>query len=458
MPQKLSDVRCEDIVAMYKYFKKIRQQYRNKIFGNIYLCLANAFKISVPTIKTVIAKSESKSKKDSDGSENLVRADRRKKSKFDEFDKATVRRVVHGFYLEKQLPTLSLIKNRLRKQHDLQISITKLRFLLYELGFKWKRVTENKKAVVEQSDIVASRVKYLRDIQHYRRQGYHTVYLDESWINKNIAPSHTWLPEQKCETALDLMENPRVQLPKLPPGKGARLIILHAGCTETGFLPNCKLVFRAVNVDGDYHREMNGTVFMDWFQNKLIPALPPKSVVILDNASYHNLRVESTKSPTSATKKADIQKWLSDNKIPYTAAMLKPELLQLVKKHKPSIRYLTDEIAEAHGHRVLRTPVRHCELNPIELVWAQMKRMVARQNTSFKIKEVEELTNSTLDVITADYWRKCARHVIDIENKMRRLDGIFDIEPVIITLDDSSDSADSSDSVDSADSDTGDSA
>ena len=41
---------------------------------------------------------------------------------------------------------------------------------------------------------------------------------------------------------------------------------------------------------------------------------------------------------------------------------------------------------------VLRSPVRHCELNPIELIWAQMKRYVACRNNTFRMKDVQKLT------------------------------------------------------------------
>ena len=37
----------------------------------------------------------------------------------------------------------------------------------------------------------------------------------------------------------------------------------------------------------DYHQDMSANVFENWFPEKLIPNLPGKSVVILDNASYH---------------------------------------------------------------------------------------------------------------------------------------------------------------------------
>ena len=444
MPPKLNETKRSDIILMYKYFKRVKVQYSNTVFNNIFKSLADAFKISVVTIKRVVNEIEK-----ADSTET-VKHKQTKPPKIDHFDKTVIRRVVHDFYLERVMPTLALIRNRLRANHDIVIGVKKLRFVLYELGFKWKRICENKKAVVEQSDIVASRVKYLREIKIHRDEGREIVYLDETWVNKNIAPTHTWLPAAKCETALDLMENKDIQIPKFPSGKGVRWIILDAGSATRGFLPNCKLVFRGTDVDGDYHKEMNSKVFMNWFEHNLLPALSPNSTIVLDNASYHNLKVDASVSPTSATRKTDIQAWLNDKNVHFTSKMLKPELLELVRLNKPPIRYRTDDLAEKHGHRVLRTPVRHCELNPIELVWGQVKQIVARRNTTFKIKDVEVLIHEALDGVTQLDWEKRERHVLDIEQKMRYLDGVVDIDPVIISVDDS----DSSDAASDTDTDS----
>jgi transposase len=40
---------------------------------------------------------------------------------------------------------------------------------------------------------------------------------------------------------------------------------------------------------------------------------------------------------------------------------------------------------------LLRTPVRHCELNPIELIWAQVKGFVAKNNITFRLKDVTKI-------------------------------------------------------------------
>jgi transposase len=57
-------------------------------------------------------------------------------------------------------------------------------------------------------------------------------------------------------------------------------------------------------------------------------------------------------------------------------------LYEKIKQKKTPVVYQTDKIDNLHGHEVLRTPVRHCELNPIELIWAQVKGFVAKNNTT----------------------------------------------------------------------------
>ena len=84
--------------------------------------------------------------------------------------------------------------------------------------------------------------------------------------------------------------------PKISSGKGKRLIVLHAGTGIEGLIDGCDLVFQAKSKDGDYHQEMNNFVFLEWFENQLMPALKNPSLVVLDNASYH-VKTEDTVCP-----------------------------------------------------------------------------------------------------------------------------------------------------------------
>ena len=51
-------------------------------------------------------------------------------------------------------------------------------------------------------------------------------------------------------------------------------------------------------------------------------------------------------------------------------------------------------------------PVRHCELNPKELIWAQVKGFVAKNNTTFRLKDAKELTYAAFGKNTNDVWTK----------------------------------------------------
>ena len=142
---------------------------------------------------------------------------------------------------------------------------------------------------------------------------------------------------------------------------------------------------------------MNGDNIFKWVKEKLIPHLPPKSVLIIDNAPYHNLQVD--KCPTQASRKADIQAWLTRQQIPFGATLLKTELLQICKQHKPDPSFLLDNMLKEYGHDCLRLPAYHADLNSIELIWATMKGYIARRNVTFKMTDVLQLTNDAIAAV-----------------------------------------------------------
>jgi hypothetical protein len=69
---------------------------------------------------------------------------------------------------------------------------------------------------------------------------------------------------------------------------------LHAGTRSEGLIDGCDLVFLAKSKDGDYRQELNSFVFLEWFENQLMPALKNPCLVVLDNASYHNVKTEDS--------------------------------------------------------------------------------------------------------------------------------------------------------------------
>jgi hypothetical protein len=49
----------------------------------------------------------------------------------------------------------------------------------------------------------------------FREAGYDIVYMDETWVNQNHCTDYMWLPNDGSDA------------PKIPSGKGKRLIVLH---------------------------------------------------------------------------------------------------------------------------------------------------------------------------------------------------------------------------------------
>lgn len=365
---------------------------------------AAACKVSVGTVKTI-----RKEKQDiiSGKGEASFRTPVKKKRKcpvtdIDNFDKCVVRRVVHEFYqTEKMLPTLAKIKAKLEKDIDFRGGIWSVREILKSLGFTWRKITNDRKVIIERSDIREKRISYLRSIRKYRDENRPIVYLDESYI----LSSHV---AQKC-----WFDNSEKELCK-PVSKGQRLIILHAGW-EKGFIPNALVMWKAGSASGDYHSQMNGGNFLKWAEQKLVVNLPPNSVVVFDNASYHN--TESEKQPVSSTRKAEMCDWLRARGVTFSDSMLKPELYELVKKYKSSERkYHFDVLLRSSGHVPLRLPPYHPDLNPIELIWANIKGYVSMRNVTFKMENVIPLCNDAFSRIGKDEWQAVCTKVKKVES------------------------------------------
>uniref|UniRef100_A0A2S2PWU6 Tc1-like transposase DDE domain-containing protein n=2 Tax=Sipha flava TaxID=143950 RepID=A0A2S2PWU6_9HEMI len=86
---------------------------------------------------------------------------------------------------------------------------------------------------------------------------------------------------------------------------------------------------------------MNGETFFNWIKN-IIPLLKKNAVVVMDNASYHSVKIESC--PTTNWRKADIEKWLYEKGETYEKPMVIPRLLEIVKRIKPRYdKYVIDE-------------------------------------------------------------------------------------------------------------------
>ncbi len=198
-----------------------------------------------------------------------------------------------------------------------------------------------------------------------------------------------------------------------PTGKGERLIIINA-ITKDSWVPGAKLVFKSSRKTGDYHGQMNYELFTKWFTEMLLPNIPKNSLIIMDNASYHNVLSDNS-DPTPSSSKAHIFKWLQERGASIYDDMLKAELVQIMENMVTSPTFALDDIAVDKGHKVLRTPPYHPELQPIEVCWGVVKNAIAR-NCDFTMSGLEKQLNLAFDSVTKKTCSGIVKKVRDFED------------------------------------------
>ena len=162
-----------------------------------------------------------------------------------------------------------------------------------------------------------------------------------------------------------------------------------------------------------------------------------------NNASYHSRNSEDY--PISKWRKAQFQKWLSENNISFSPDALRSELWILCKRHRvEKTSKIVEEIAKKYGHEVLRLPPYHCELNAIELIWGDEKNYVARENKSMTIEGVEKLFRKRRGEINKEICRNCIQHVRNVEYRYWEMDRIIDqkMDELMFSVGDSDDESD----------------
>ena len=175
--------------------------------------------------------------------------------------------------------------------------------------------------------------------------------------------------------------------------------------------------------------------FEEWFHDALMPNIQPNSIIVMDNAPYHSRRLEPV--PTMSSRKQVMQDWLTSHRICFLECALKRELYNLIRSSNFKPKYAVDEMARAAGHEVVHLPPYHCELNPIELAWSQVKRHIKDNNRLFTLSAVKDLSQEGFQKVDSSLWKKLVEHVRrEFEGKYWVDDGLQEehIEEFIIRL------------------------
>lgn len=301
--------------------------------------------------------------------------------------------------------SLDLIGEVLKEQCNTDFSTSTIWRTLHRWGFTHGS-GHRRSALKERDYVILARRKYLRIRRANRKNDGSLirpeVYLDETFINKNHSNQFTWYWHE---------DGPQVNKPS---GKGERLVIINA-ITSDGWVDGAQLVFESQRRSGDYHGQMDWDKFSSWFKERLLPNIPPNSIIIMDNAAYHNTLTENS-FPTSRSKKEQIRDWLNIQDIPYEEEMLKAELYALCQLKPKLIEYKIDILAQKAGHSILRTPQYHPELQPIETCWAIVKNYMAR-NCDFTLSNFRAILPEAFAQVTKKSCQKLIEKAVNEEDK-----------------------------------------
>lgn len=340
----------------------------------------------------------------------------------------SIRNFLRERQLENRYTTANDVIRYIEDHFELKVNSRNMQRTLIRLGIEWRET--KKKGIVyrESPDIIQKRRKYLCELNEYRSlpdtKKYLEIWTDESYIHHHHSFNYSWYGIS------DFVKRQH---------KGRRLVIIAAG-SKYGFVDQSLKIYCAQKPTGDYHGNISKNIYSKWFTENLLPNLPQKSLIIMDNASYHTALPEG--SPKLNASKNQVKQWLIENDVSFEKCDLLCTLRSLLKdqvipKLKPSIV----EIAEREGHKVLFQPPHHSDLQAIELIWANVKGRVAKQySNSTTFADVEERLCRAFRDINVEDWVNVIEHIHMKEKEYWEIDEL--IYDNINLKDDNSDECD----------------
>jgi transposase len=361
-----------------------------------------------------------------------------------------IHELVHSQKTEGTYVTSTVIRAELQQRLSIDVCRRTVRRWLCELGYRWrhKRYVGGMKPQARAVRIRQFIMEYAAALAEEAAGTAKIVYFDESYIHAHQASKKGWFQINDRDVIGD--------------DKGKRIIILHA-MTEDGLLAvpdavasnwlsesalTAELVFDEVLEDGqddaDYHNTMNGAKIIAWLRNRLFPTFEhlypgKKMYLVLDNATYHAPRDETWISTSKAQNKHNLAHQLLDLEVTELTTVddshrvvpahlfeakrseggpSKDDLLAAVRKflaeHPDHNRTVIEQLMSDKGYSLIYTPPFCPEVQPIELLWAEVKRYVAdRCHHKRSPEEARAQTEEGFAQVTYRFILNIIRHCHD---------------------------------------------
>jgi hypothetical protein len=364
-----------------------------------------------------------------------------------------IHRELHDVKINNVFESCSTLVTELKDQLDIIVSKSTVHRWLLALGYQYGKKKFTSQPAGYRNALIRSYIyRYAKALSEQEQGKAVIVYMDESYIFAHHCTDKLWY-------ALSSTTKNEVR----GDNRGKRIIIMHA-MTKDGLLEvegvepsniltemyhSCALIFDEVCVDNitpaDYHDTINGEKFIGWMQQRLLPTFRAKygdkmkMYLVLDNAKYHHHRGPDWFSTTNKKRGqlADFLRQckvksitLEDGRIIFstkfsadcrgrngggpTLEELKKAVKDYIKGHPEINTTVPQQLMDDVGYELLYTPPYVSELQPIELIWAFTKALVARQ--SYRTRTLEEATIQTrqaMDEVSAYLCKQVIRHCHD---------------------------------------------
>lgn len=245
-------------------------------------------------------------------------------------------------------------------------SVSTIQRILMSLGFRFLANNQIESALlIENEHLVRWRINYCEKYEQYVQENRPIYKIDESYVNLNHV-NRKLIHDTTIKSAAEAKANNLSTGFKRSNSPGQRLIMVGIGSKQGWH--NYEVWIRDCTSD-DYHDNMDYENFVKFLKEKILPTLPPGSVLIIDNAAYHSKTLDKIPKWESSIK--DMKKFLTTHNIEFREKAYKEELFAIISKfleENPDKHYCIDAIVKEYGHIILRLPPYHPELNGIEKI------------------------------------------------------------------------------------------
>lgn len=357
-------------------------------------------------------------------------------------------RLLHNVTLDNTFESSSTLRTTLAVEANVVVSKSTVLRWLHSLGY----VYGNKHFVNSAPSYRFALIRhyiytYAKALKEQEGDRAIIVFMDESYIHAHHCTKQLWY-SLHSPTNNDVRGD----------SAGKRIIIMHA-MTKDGLLEvegtepsniltelyhSCALIFDEVGVDGitpaDYHDTINGEKFIGWIQTRLLPTVgkmyPGKKMyLVLDNAKYHHHRGPDWFSPCNK-KKGQLADFLRQREVVSitvegervipsckfsadarskaggpTLEQLKVAVKAQLTAHPDINTTVPQQLLSNGGHELIYTPPYVSELQPIELIWAFTKALVARQSIRTRNAATTTIqTRAAMSRVTAELCGRVITH------------------------------------------------